>query len=219
MVKYKILVVTGFILFGLLLHGQTEHKNTETKHQWGISVSAGLNSTSTKSSYANPLAFNWSVGVVRNIERKWLDHVLQFKYSVFKETFKDLPYYYLNDNQVLIKDNFKQTNSYSMLFLGWAGRRYFGSSGLFVQGGLGFNFMLPARYKRKFSSQKGKQNYWRPNNFFVTRPEISLGLGLKKSIGTKELVIKPIYIYNFTFNYLNLVPSFHSFGVETTLNF
>ncbi len=188
--------------------------------KWGTSVSIGLNTTSTKSTYVSPVDYNWSVGVIRYLKKKSrLQHSLHLKLNTFNETLKKLPYYKLDQNGILNESTYSSKGIYRMIYLGWNLQMDLQSKPIFLHGGLGFNYMLPAKYKNKFASGTGVQTYGRPFNLVITRPEISLGVGFKKNLGTSQLVVKTIYSYNFTFGYLNLVPSFHSFGIETIFNF
>jgi hypothetical protein len=218
-IRYDILIASVFILNSMGIKAQDKEGNTSSR-KWGVTAGIGLNTTSTKSNAVNPIDLNWSIGVIRhfNLESK-INHGIHFKFSMYKESFKDLNYYYLNNEGVLVNEKYKQKNSYPMLYLGYNIRYNLKKEAVFLQGSAGFNYMLPAKYKRVFSNKTGTQRYGRPNNLYVIRPELSLGIGLKKTIGNLELEIIPTYAYNFTIKYLNLIPSFHSFGIQTHLNF
>ncbi len=194
-------------------------------HKWGISAHIGANTVSTNSSHASFLNANWSLGVVRNLQmaNQSFKHRVKLKIQAFNEKLSNLPYYSLDQNDNLLSSTYTSKSFYSMVYLGW-GVDYIlpiKSKALSIRGDVGFNYLLPARYSSIYTdgSPKGTQSYGRPYNFFLTRPEISIGLGYKLKLGDKQLIIAPFYSYNFTIQYLNLVPSFHTAGLQTTLNF
>lgn len=164
------------------------------------------------------------MGFLRNFKtsKKSTDYYLKVKTHAFNETLKNMPYFELDENNNLISSTYTCKSMHSMLYLGW-GVRYtlpLKSEKLSIRGDLGFNLLLPSRYASTYSNgnPKGIQYYRRPNNYFFTRPEASIGIGYKVNIGNHELTFTPLYSYNFTIKYLNLVPSFHTIGIETTLN-
>ena len=188
-------------------------------NKWGITGGIGINTTSTNSKNTSLLNYNLSLGGIRTLKVKGkVTHSLHLKYSVFKESIKGLNYYYLTDNNILMSEKYNQKNSYSMVYLGY-NTKYDVNRSVFLQGAVGFNYMLPAKYIRSIGKKIGVQKYGRPFNFFFTRPELSIALGFRKKLGEKTIEIKPIYSYNFTIKYLNLVPTFHSLGIETSFYF
>jgi hypothetical protein len=194
-------------------------------HKWGVSAHLGANTVSTNSSNASFLNYNWSLGVIRNFKTKSdvFRHYLKFKAQAFNEKLSNLPYYSLDANDNLVASTYTSKSFYSMIYVGW-GTKYVlatKSKAFSIRGGLGFNYMLPARYTSIHSdgSPKGTQSYGRPYNFFFTRPEIAVGLGYKLNLGNSEMILSPFYSYNFTIRYLNLVPSFHTAGIEIIYNF
>lgn len=199
--------------------------NDSLTQKWAVTAHVGMNTTSTNSSYASKIGYNWSVGISRNFIKKQrsFDHHLKLKAQAFTETLKDLPFYSLNSENQLVTSSYTSKGFYSMIYLGW-GLEYslpFKSKKIIIGGDIGFNYLLPARYKSIYSSgiTKGVQTYRRPFNFLIFRPEISLKAGYKLELGKHDLILSPFYSYNFTYQYLNLVPTFHTFGFETTLKF
>lgn len=216
----------SFLLFLALMSGAVfSQEPAESKHKWGISAHIGANTVSTNSSHASFLNVNGSVGVLRHLRSENLsfDHHLKFKAQAFNEKLTNLPFYSLNENDELVSSTYTSKGLYSMIYVGW-GISYplpTKSNKLAIRGDAGFNYLLPARYVSTYSngSPKGTQMYGRPFNFLLTRPEISVGMGYTLNMGKSELILAPFYSYNFTIHYLNLVPSFHTVGIETVLNF
>ena len=207
-----------FSCFVPLAQAQEDHASEGSSH-WGLTAGLGQNTSSTDSKYASFSAFHWSLGLKRSWGEAPRLHTLYIKYQVFGESFNKLPYYALDANQNVVASEYKQRNRYGMLYIGWHERFSIRDNLPFVEVGAGFNYMLPARYRRILSEGTGKQSYGRPNNFFVTRPQLSLGLGFAMGEGPHQVVLKPTYTYNFTFKHLNLVPTFHAFSLEATYNF
>lgn len=196
-----------------------QEDNNSKFNQWAITGGLGVNTTSTNSKNASFLNYNWSFGVTKILKvKEKTAHSLHLRYTVFKESLKNLDYYYLDKNNTLINEKYNQRNSYSMIYLGYNMKHEI-SQCAFIQGAVGFNYMLPAKYKRTSTTKTGTQRFGRPYNFYITRPELSIGIGFKEPFGINNLEIKPIYSYNFTIRRLNLVPTFHSLGIETSFYF
>lgn len=216
--KTIILLILIIPICSAPLLAQENTSPIETK-KWAITGGVGLNTTSTNSKNASLLNYNWSFGVARTLKVKAkTTHSLHLKFLTFRESLKNLNYYYLDNNNALINEKYNQINSYAMVYLGY-NIKYDINQHMFLQGAIGFNYMLPAKYKRTSTTKNGTQKFGRPSNFYITRPELSLGIGFKEPFGINNLEIKPIYSYNFTIRRLNLVPTFHSLGIETSFYF
>ena len=219
----KHILLTSSLL--LLKFSFSQELNTSDFNKWAISAHLGVNTTSTNSSNASFLSYNWSLGVLRNIEteKAVFSHHVKVKAQVFNEKLENLPFYELDSDNNLVSSTYTSKGMHSMIYLGW-GIGYtlpFKSQAFLLKADLGFNYLLPSRYTSSYSNgnAKGSQSYRRPNNFFFARPEVSVGFGYKLNLGSNELIIAPFYSYNFTIQFLNLVPSFHTVGLETTFNF
>lgn len=191
------------------------------KAYWSYRIGLGLNTTSRDSKHVGFIAPNYSLGAIRNLRSKRiLQHAIEFKLSLFQERFSGIPFYQLNESNTLVSSTMKQTNSFPMFYTGWLTKYWLKENKMFVQGGLGFNYMFLSTYKRKFSDgSSGKLNVIiPPGNWFVTRPEVSIGVGFKKEFNKFDLTFKPTYRYNFTTGNLNLIPSFHAISLITVFS-
>ncbi len=186
--------------------------------KWGITAEIGVAMSSTNSDYNSLLSPNFSIGVVRNFAPKEkFSSALQFKLSVFTEKFKDLPYFYLNEAQVLTTLAYNQINTYTMLYFGYSANYYLKPDKYFVNGSIGVNFIPFTMQNRKINNDNGSGRYYfplPPMNIMINRPELALGFGIKKKFGDTEMYFIPKYIYNFTIGSKNLVPSFGSLSLE-----
>jgi len=201
---------------------QDKSELKKKKGTWNYTLSLGANTTSRDTKYATLLTPNLSIGVIKNYaSAKPLKHALQLKFSFNRETLKDVPFYQLDQTNVLEKLTMSQVNTHPMLYVGWLSKYMIKEEKLFVQAGAGFNFLFMSTYKRKFSD--GTKGIIRvpflPKDYFLTRPEVSIGVGFIKKIGDLELTFKPTYAYNFTLGKLNLIPTFNSIALDLFIKF
>jgi len=220
---------TKLILFVLLsmlttTHAWSQDKSEQIKKKgtWNYTLGLGMNTTSRDTKYAIFLTPNLSIGLIKNYaSAKSLKHALQLKFSFYRETLKDVPFYQLDKTNVLESLTLKQVNTHPMLYVGWLSKYMIKEEKLFVQAGAGFNFLFMSTYKRKFSDgTKGTLRVpFPPKDFFFTRPEVSIGVGFIKKIGGLELTFKPTYAYNFTIGKLNLIPTFNSIALDIFIKF
>ena len=191
-------------------------RNTPT-NKWTVNASIGANTTSTKSDYAQFIATHFGLGVSRSFNsNKTVQHALQIQLKFFKERFQGIPFYKLNDQAVLESSKMNQTNTFPMLYIAWAPSIDIVDKKISLHAGIGFNFMFLSSYKRKYNDgTKGSLSLaLPPKNFFVNRPELSLGIGFNKTFGKLAFTFKPTYAYNFTVGRANLIPSFHSVSLQ-----
>lgn len=213
----KNLILAISLLLGF--QGFCQEDESLKRKKWGASVEIGMNTTSSASSAARPVALQWAVGFHRNFGKKRFHYNLGLKYTSFGESFKDLTYYSLNSSNVLVSEKYRQRNTYGMIHLGFGGMYDFKNDWLFVQGNVGLNYVLVTAQKRLLSAGNAKTKLGVASNFGATRPEFSVGVGYRLKQGNVEWRFSPLYKMNFTFGTLNAVPTFHSIGIETRLNF
>ncbi len=211
---------TFFIICMLFAFHPVHSQNTDEKQSaWEIQASAGYTWSSSQSNYLSKFNYNWHIEAKKWLNEGPLIHGPKFRFSVFQEKYTNLPYYSLSNNQVIQTTSYSEKDSYKMIQLGWATRYHLPEKALFLEAGLGFNYLLPVKYERIFEDGRGVQRYGRPNNWLFSRSEVSLGLGWALPMGEKSLIIKPEFSYNFTFRHLNLVPSFYNANLVIGLKF
>lgn len=201
---------------------QEKNDSNIKKNTWSYTLGLGMNTTSRDTKHASLITPNFSFGVIRNFHsEKLLHHGLQVKLSFYRESLKQVPFYKLNAANILESTTMSQTNTHPMLYVGWLSKYMIKKEKVFIQAGLGFNFMFLSTYKRKFEDGTTGvvRVIWPPKDFFVTRPELSLGVGFIKKFSKVEFTFKPNYAYNFTIGNLNLIPSFHSLSLDTFIKF
>lgn len=208
------------LIFIPLFIGVLANANNDSlkHHKWGLSAGLGLNTSSVKSDNAKVPSQQWSISLVRNFKPKKLQFGLVFKLHSFSERFSQLPYYYMDDNRKLVATQYKQINRYHMLGVLWR-TTYHLNKKYFIKADLGFDFLLPTSFKRKFSNKTETLRRFEPGNYFFTRPDITIAFGWKKNLGKHEFIIQPVFQYSFTIGYLNLTPNFYSLGLEAQINF
>jgi hypothetical protein len=208
------------LLFTLAFWGLSAQEDSNKKKIRRITAEIGMGTTSTNSDYVNALAPNYALGWLREWPSQTkFKQAFQFKLNLFTENFKDLPYYFLEGDIVKSKI-YKQTNTFSMIYMGWQSKYELKEGQYFVQAGVGFNYVLLSYYKRKFNDGKGKNPLlFPPSNYFFNRPELSLGFGINLELNRSVLSIVPKYTYNFIIGRSNFVPEVHALRIEISYQY